>query len=135
MVSLSSSVSTAPSSLALSANLLRCTCFHCPCRQKDAEELQPQWQPQGTPLVTGSHGHNKPLSKLFVCCHPANSSFTDGPSIKSMSLQPEDEDVMWDTVKHFAEVQADVISCSALSTNVEFVRQDLPFVSHFGCCQ
>lgn len=35
---------------------------------------------------------------------------------------------MWDIVKHFAEVQVGFISCSALSTNVEFVRQNLPFV-------
>lgn len=45
-----------------------------------------------------------------------------------MSLQSEDEDVVWDILKHYAEVQADVISHSVPSTNVEFIRQNLPFV-------
>ncbi|KAJ7428319.1 Polyadenylate-binding protein-interacting protein 1 [Pitangus sulphuratus] len=37
-----------------------------------------------------------------------------GSSIKSMPLQFRDKDVVWDSVKHFAQVQVDDISCSSL---------------------
>ena len=38
-----------------------------------------------------------------------------GPSIKSMSLQLKDKDVLRDSVKCFAQVQVDDIGCSSLT--------------------
>ncbi|PKU42978.1 hypothetical protein llap_6739 [Limosa lapponica baueri] len=37
-----------------------------------------------------------------------------GPSVKSMSLQFRDQDVMQDSIKCFAQVHVDVLSCSSL---------------------
>lgn len=55
-----------------------------------------------------------------------------------MSLQLEGKDVKWYNVKHFAEVQVDDISCSALPLSInpagqsqkvtDFIRNDFPLV-------
>lgn len=56
-----------------------------------------------------------------------------------MSLRFEGEDVEWYNVKHFAQVQADDVSCSALALSInpvgwsqkvtEFVRHDFPLAT------
>jgi len=46
------------------------------------------------------------------------SYLLSGPSVKSMTLQFRDNDVMWDSVKCFAQTQADDISCSFLDMKI-----------------
>ncbi|RMC13969.1 hypothetical protein DUI87_09053 [Hirundo rustica rustica] len=79
---------------------------------KTLENTSPNTNPRGTPHVTALHLDMKRLSTVALWSLRSLSAtmqtipypFT-GPSIKSMSLQFRDKDVVWDNVKCFAQVQ------------------------------
>ncbi|PKU36589.1 hypothetical protein llap_13111 [Limosa lapponica baueri] len=82
---------------------------------KDVKQHQSQYRP----LRNTTH-HWSPLghqaidrNSLSATIHPIPYP-PSGPSVKSMSLQFRDKDIMWDRVKCFAQVQVDDTSCSSL---------------------
>jgi len=81
---------------------------------KDVKRCQFQYQPlrntthHWSPLGHHAIDHNSLSATIQPIAYPLR-----GLSIKSMSLQFTDKDVMWDSVKFFAQVQVDDISCSA----------------------
>ena len=114
MASRSSGVLTASLSLVSSANQLRVcsipvsmslTNMLKQCRSEyNSWEKPHHWCPLGHWAV----GHSSLSATIQPNPYPPN-----GPSIKSMSLQFRDKDVMWDSVKWFAQVQIDDDSCSS----------------------
>lgn len=87
-----------------------CSWSHCPC---------PSMVPTPTPEVTTHHwappghwgtDHNSLSGPTQLIPYPPS-----GPSIRLMSLQLRDKDMVWDSVKHFTQFQADGFSCSSLT--------------------
>ncbi|KAK4813652.1 hypothetical protein QYF61_014951 [Mycteria americana] len=82
---------------------------------KDVKQCRSQYRPlrnttrHWSPLGHQAVDHNSLSASIQPVPHPPS-----GPSVKSMSLQFRDKDVMQDSVKCFAQVQADDISCSSL---------------------
>ncbi|GAB0189266.1 mitochondrial enolase superfamily member 1 [Grus japonensis] len=67
------------------------------------------------PLVTDVYLDIEPLTATLLSATIQPIPYApSGPSIKSMSLQFRDKDVIQDSIKCFTRVQVDDISCSAL---------------------
>ena len=79
---------------------------------KDIEQHRPQYRP----LRHTTH-HWSPPGHRAVDCNSLCASIEpvpypmSGPSVKSMSFQFRDKDIMWDSVECLAQVQVDDVSC------------------------
>jgi len=84
---------------------------------KDVKQHQPEYQPP-------EECHWSPLGHRAIDCNSLSVAIQpipyppSGPPINSMSLQFRGKDVAQDSVKSFAQVQVDDVSCSSVSTNV-----------------
>ncbi|KAJ7400492.1 hypothetical protein BTVI_105039 [Pitangus sulphuratus] len=73
--------------------------------------------PLGTPLVTDVHCDSEPLTTTLDAAVQLLSYPSNGPHIKSISLQFREKDVVVDSVKGFTEAQINDICCPSLSTD------------------
>lgn len=106
-----------------------------------AEMLQralSQYHPWGTPHVTGLQLDFQHWPQFLECDHTAHSLFPEC-SVRSMSLQHRDQDVIWDSGRCFLYMQVDDVSCSFLvrrhcdptTEATKSVRHNLPLVKPY----
>jgi len=79
---------------------------------KDIKQHQSQYQPlRHTTRQRSPPGHQAiDYNSLCASIEPVPYP-TSGPSVKSMSFQFRDKDIIWESVKGLAQVQADDVSC------------------------
>ncbi|RMC13130.1 hypothetical protein DUI87_10661 [Hirundo rustica rustica] len=71
----------------------------------DVKQCWSQYRALRTPLVTGLPLDTEPLTATLSVVFQPSPYPPSGPSVKSVSLQFRDTDVVWNSVKYFAQVK------------------------------
>lgn len=104
-----------PHSSVFAGNLLRLLSIHCPCHQT-------RWLLQFRYLRNATRRWSpftcRGIDCSSECHHPARFLSTEGP-IRLVQFRDE---VVWDSVKCFTQLQVDDISCSTLTQQCSFLR-------------